>query len=326
MRNRMHVNVLGALFLMLFLGTPMPESPVADAAMKGDIETVRSLLRAGADVNAAQGDGMTALHWAAVHNDVAMAELVLYAGANVASTTRLGGYTPLHLASREGLGDAVGALLEAGSKPNTFTSTGVSAIHLAAQAGRPDAIRALLEHGAHVDARDAYASRTPLMFATAQNRLQAVETLIHAGADVALATKVKDLQAMAKEDGRDRVRADRILRAKRDPEPEEPAGAGVPASQGAQPGTPGQAAASAARGAVADSTAAAKTVADSAARELELYPPEPDRPTRPPDPDSVTAAAAAGRNAPRPLSYTDLVGRQGGMTALHYAVRDGIWQ
>ena len=330
MRNRMQVNVLGALFLMLFLRAPMPESPVADAAMKGDIETVRSLLRAGADVNAAQGDGMTALHWAAVHNDVAMAELVLYAGANVASTTRLGGYTPLHLASREGLGDAVGALLEAGGKPNRFTSTGVSAIHLAAQAGQPDAIRALLEHGAEVDARDTYAGRTPLMFATAQNRLEAVEVLIHAGADVALATEVKDIQAMAKADGRERARADRIRRAKRDPEPEERAGAGAgaPASQGAQRGTPGQAAApprdsTGAKLAAPDSTAAAKTVADSAARGRELYPPEPDRPTRPPDPDSVAAAAAAGRNAPRPLSYTDLVGRQGGMTALHYAVRDG---
>ncbi len=175
---------IGMLFLVLLLVAPAPESPVADAAMKGDMETVRSLLREGADVNAAQGDGMTALHWAAVHNDVAMAELVLYAGANAASTTRLGGYTPLHLASREGLGDAVGALLDAGSKPNTFTSTGVSAIHLAAQAGQPDAIRALLDHGAEVDARDAYAGRTPLMFATAQNRLQAVKILIHAGADV----------------------------------------------------------------------------------------------------------------------------------------------
>ena len=66
---------------VLFASAPAPESPVADAAMQGDIETVRSLLRSGADVNAAQGDGMTALHWAAVHNNVAMAELVLYAAA-----------------------------------------------------------------------------------------------------------------------------------------------------------------------------------------------------------------------------------------------------
>ena len=202
MRKRMNVNVLGAMFLVLLLIPAAPESPVADAAMKGDIESVRSLLRSGGDVNAAQGDGMTALHWAAVQNDVAMAELVLYAGASVASTPRLGGYTPLHLASREGLGDAVGALLEAGSKPNAFTTTGVSAIHLAAQAGRPEAIRALLEHGADVDARDAYAGRTPLMFATAQNRQEAMRVFIKAGADIALATEVRDIAAIAQADGR----------------------------------------------------------------------------------------------------------------------------
>ena len=47
--------------------TVLPDSPVADAAERGDVETVRTLLRAGADVNASQGDGMTALHWAAEH-------------------------------------------------------------------------------------------------------------------------------------------------------------------------------------------------------------------------------------------------------------------
>ncbi len=327
MRDRMHVNVLGVLVLGLLLVAPAPESPVAEAAMRGDIETVRSLLRGGADVNAAQGDGMTALHWAAVHNDVAMAELVLYAGAKVASTTRLGGYTPLHLASREGLGDAVHALLEAGSKANTMTSTGVRAIHLAAQAGRPDAIRALLEHGAEVDARDTYAGRTPLMFATARNRLQAMEILMQAGADVAQATEVRDVQARAKEDGRERARRRRILKAALDPEPKETPGAGAPASQGAQPGTPGQAAAppdsTGAKQAVPDSTSAAKTVAHSTATEREVSPPAPDSAAADSAAADSTATAADTTTAPKPLSYTDLVGRQGGMTALHYAVRDG---
>ena len=189
MRNGMHVNVLGALSMAVVLWVSAPESPVADAAMRGDIETVRSLLREGADVNAAQGDGMTALHWSAVNDNAPMIELLLYAGATLESTTRLGGYTPLHLASREGQSDAVRALLEGGSKPNTFTTTGVSAVHLAAQAGKPDAIRALIVHGADVDARDRHSGRTPLIFATAQNRLQAIVTLIDAGADVSLATE-----------------------------------------------------------------------------------------------------------------------------------------
>ena len=40
------------------------DAPVADAAMRGDVETLRRLLRGGADVNLPQSDGMTALHWA----------------------------------------------------------------------------------------------------------------------------------------------------------------------------------------------------------------------------------------------------------------------
>ena len=58
-------------------------APVADAAMNGDKEAVRTLLKQAADVDAAQGDGMTALHWAAMKGDVEMAQMLMYAGANV---------------------------------------------------------------------------------------------------------------------------------------------------------------------------------------------------------------------------------------------------
>src|SRR5512145_2247405 len=66
---------------------------VADAAMRGDTDRVRALLRDGADVNAAQGDGMTALHWTALTGDLEMARMLLYAGANVKASTRLGAHT-----------------------------------------------------------------------------------------------------------------------------------------------------------------------------------------------------------------------------------------
>ena len=71
-----------------------PAPAVADAAMQGDRDAVRSLLKQGADVNAAQSDGMTALHWAAMKDDVEMAKMLLYAGANVKAANRYG-VTPL---------------------------------------------------------------------------------------------------------------------------------------------------------------------------------------------------------------------------------------
>jgi hypothetical protein len=73
---------------------------IADAAQSRDLAAVKKLLKEGADVNAAQGDGMTALHWAALNGDAEIAQMLLYAGANVSAKTRLGGYTPLHLARR----------------------------------------------------------------------------------------------------------------------------------------------------------------------------------------------------------------------------------
>jgi ankyrin repeat protein len=63
-------------------------APVADAAMQGDRDAVRALLKQAADVNGAQGDGMTALHWAAMKNDADLASTLLYAGANVRAKTR----------------------------------------------------------------------------------------------------------------------------------------------------------------------------------------------------------------------------------------------
>ena len=80
--------------------------------MAGDKDTVRTLLKQGQDVNAAMGDGMTALHWAAKRGDVELAQMLLYAGANVKAMTRLGGYTPLLLASQVGEPKMIDLLLK----------------------------------------------------------------------------------------------------------------------------------------------------------------------------------------------------------------------
>ena len=181
------------LTLLVSAATP-PESPVADAAMRGDHGSVRALLQQGADVNAAQGDGMTALHWAADRGDLEMARMLVYAGAGLEAVTRMAEYTPLHLASRAGHGAVVRALLEAGSDPAAPTgSGGATPLHLAAAAGDAKAVAALIEHGADVDAREQRAGQTPLIFAAAQNRVEAIRALIAGGADPSLATTVVDM-------------------------------------------------------------------------------------------------------------------------------------
>src|SRR5215472_4044475 len=107
-----------ALGLSVLLAAAPGGSPIADAAMRGDREAVRAALKQAADVNAAQGDGMTALHWAAMKNDAELAQMLLYAGANVKATTRINGYTPLLLAARNGNAAVIEALVSAGADAN----------------------------------------------------------------------------------------------------------------------------------------------------------------------------------------------------------------
>src|SRR6185436_10494555 len=116
-----------ALSTLVYAAAPAAMS-VADAAMAEDKDTVLSLLKQGGDVNAAQGDGMTALHWAAMHGDAALASTLLHAGGNVQATTRLGGYTPLHLASQTGTRAVVDALVGRGADVNGRASSGATAL------------------------------------------------------------------------------------------------------------------------------------------------------------------------------------------------------
>ena len=183
-----------ALYLTALAAAASSTSPVADAAMHADRDGVRALLKQGADVGGAQGDGMTALHWAAERGDAALAEMLLYAGANVAAVTRVGQYTPLHLASKAGSVSVVRALLEAGASPAAkTTNTGATALHLAASSGNADVVRILLDRGADADARESEWGQTPLMFAAAQNRAAAITVLLEQGADPGITSKTIDV-------------------------------------------------------------------------------------------------------------------------------------
>ena len=168
-------------------------APVADAAMAKDREAVKALLKNGADVNAAQGDGMTALHWAARAGDLELAQMLLFAGANVKATTRLGGYTPLMMAADQGHAQVIAALLAGGADAKAANALGTTPLMLAAASGNPQAVTAIVENGGEIEAKEKTFGQTPLMFAAANNRVEAVKALIKAGADLKATSKVNNV-------------------------------------------------------------------------------------------------------------------------------------
>jgi uncharacterized protein len=185
---------------------------VADAAQRGDQPAVRALAAAKADINGAQGDGMTALHWAAANDDLDMARLLIAAGADVKAVTRVQGNTPLMTAAATGDSDLLEALLKAGADPNAANALGTTALMTAASSGNVLAIGALLVHGAEPDAREGAHGQTALMFAAADDRGPAIRTLLAHGATAEAITKVEQLdKPSVDEDGnplpKDRPRA-----------------------------------------------------------------------------------------------------------------------
>jgi ankyrin repeat protein len=274
------------------------ESAVADAAMHSDYDTVRSLLREGADVNTAQGDGMTALHWAAVNGQLDTAKMLLYAGANLRATTRLHAYSPLHLASRSGHADTVKLFLDSGANATVTTTTGVTPLMLAASSGSADAVAALIVGRVDVNARETGRGQTALMFAAAYDRTEAIQTLLANAADPEIASDTIDVIEVDKE-----FRAARTERNKR---VEEERKALVEAALKASP--------------------------DVAATQEETQPEvAPEEKKRnfllrffawviPGGGNKEPAEEPAG---PSRLSYAELVGKQGGLTPLLFASRQG---
>jgi ankyrin repeat protein len=168
---------------------------LADAAMQGDLAGVRSMLKEKVDVNAAQGDGMTALHWAAATNNLEMAQALLAAGADVNAVTRIGGQTPLFIACTAGNAALINIFIKAGSNPNAVnTVDGQTALMRASASGSAEAVTVLLDHGANVNAKETARGETALMFAAAENRADVIKVLVKHGADMKVATSVEDLR------------------------------------------------------------------------------------------------------------------------------------
>lgn len=165
-------------------------NPLVDAVRRGDAAAVRALLDGGADVQAPEADGATALHWAVRGDRLELADLLLRAGADAAAVNAFG-VPPLRLAAVNGSAAMIARLLAAGADPDTTTAAGETVLMAAARTGRVDALEALLARGADVDAvqRD---GQTALMWAAAEGHTAAVRALVAAGAGVGARTRVPD--------------------------------------------------------------------------------------------------------------------------------------
>ncbi len=169
----------------LQLDTRLPE-----AVRSGDVVTVKALLREHVPVNSAEGDGSTALHWAAYDNNLDIARLLIAAHADVNATTRLEAQTPLYMAAENGSAPMVELLLRRGAHVNQPDSLGTTPLMVASAAGNVEAVKALLDHGAIVNTAEYQRNQTALMFAAAYNRAAVISLLLAHGGDPNLESKV----------------------------------------------------------------------------------------------------------------------------------------
>jgi ankyrin repeat protein len=163
-------------------------NPLIDAVKRQDSVAVNALLDRGANVNAVEGDGSTALHWAAQLDDFATVGLLLDSGAAVDAANRFN-VTPLELAGNNGNRAIVERLLAAGADPNSRSREGHTPLMSAALNGSVGAVEALVAQGAAVDAAESYRGQTALMLAAGEGNVDAVEALIGAGANVGAKSK-----------------------------------------------------------------------------------------------------------------------------------------
>ncbi|MBV9880194.1 MAG: ankyrin repeat domain-containing protein, partial [Gemmatirosa sp.] len=316
------------------VAAPAAAVSAADAAMRGDVATVRQLVARGGDVNAAQGDGMTALHWAAERGDSAMVSALLRARADVGARTRIGSYTPLHLAARTGNPATVRALLAASSDVRATTSGGATALHLAAAAGNADAVRALLAKGADANARESVWGQTPLVFAAEADRADAVAALLAGGADPSIRTRVVNLTEQAARQQAAEKKRNAVLISFEPPARHDSAEADFKRAS-----TAARAAAQAAAPRSGDPAALVTNAPQGGGLAFRLPVREPRGPFTP---EQIQAAIDSGRAVLQsPVVPTDSVREQvdtlnggvqgyvkqvgsvGGLTALHHAARQG---
>ena len=166
---------------------------LVEFAKAGDTAAAIASIKRGADVNAAEPDHTTALHYAAHRGDAKLVEQLLRARAKANAVNDYGS-TPLGEAAAIGSAPVIKLLLKAGADANLPNPEGQTALMAVARTGHVEAAKLLLKHGADVNAKEHWGGQSALMWAAAQSQPDMVKLLIAHGADVNARGAVRDWQ------------------------------------------------------------------------------------------------------------------------------------
>ena len=190
MRNR--ATWVGIAWLLaagpIGLGAAPSDLRLVEAVKRADVKAVRALIAQRVDVNAAEPDGSTALHWAARLDNPEIVDILAAAGANARAATRYN-VTPLSLACTNGNAAIIERLMKAGADPNGTSEEGQTALMTASLTGNVAALNVLLSHGANTNTREPYKGQTALMWAASAGHGAAATVLIESGAEVTAKSK-----------------------------------------------------------------------------------------------------------------------------------------
>jgi ankyrin repeat protein len=180
-----------AVAALLACAAAHAQRPLAELIQNGERAAALAAIEDGADVNRAQGDGTTPLHWAIYKVDRELVAELLDRGAKADVTNKYGS-SPLSEAVKLGDLELVEQLLDGGADVESPNGDGQTALMLAADVGSLDVAKLLVERGADVNAKEAWRDQTALMWAVDGNYPELAQFLIDNGADVNVRASAND--------------------------------------------------------------------------------------------------------------------------------------
>jgi ankyrin repeat protein len=165
--------------------------PLMYAAEIGSVDAMRLLIDRGANVNAQNAFGSTALMWSV--SDPAKVRLLLDHGAQVNTAARSGRTALIIAAFTNPSAEVVRLLLAKGAKVGVMDARHVTPLNAATFGNDTATVRLLLEAGADLDTPDTFIGLTPMMNAAGNRNVEAVKLLLAKGAKVNAVSKTEGL-------------------------------------------------------------------------------------------------------------------------------------